>query len=139
MARRRHVLDGGGARRWAGAHVGSGRRPARREHAPSAARAGDARRRRATRTRLPGRQEHHAGLARWPELQATTDFFAAPAPEDSDDNDNEDEDDLDGRADHDWRAACLAVIDRTTGARLTGEWLDQAHPYVTVRMPDATR
>ncbi|MFI7466836.1 DUF6461 domain-containing protein [Nonomuraea sp. NPDC049646] len=86
---------------------------------------------------FPGRQEHHAGLAQWPELQAMTDFFAAPASEDSDED--EDEDDLDDRADYDWRAACLAVIDRTTGARLTGEWLEQPHPYVTVRMPDATR
>ncbi|MGN9786640.1 DUF6461 domain-containing protein [Nonomuraea sp. ZG12] len=86
---------------------------------------------------FPGRQEHHAGLARWPELQAMTDFFAGPLPEDLDED--EDEDDLDDRADYDWRAACLAVIDRTTGARLTGEWLEQPHPYVTVRMPDATR
>ncbi|MFI7424942.1 hypothetical protein [Nonomuraea sp. NPDC049684] len=41
----------------------------------------------------------------------------------------------------DWRgsAAMLAVIDRTTGARLTGEWLEQPHPYLTVRMPDAAR
>ncbi|MEU8402850.1 DUF6461 domain-containing protein [Nonomuraea sp. NPDC048892] len=87
--------------------------------------------------RFPGRQEHHAGLARWPELQVMEDFFAAPAPEDPDEE--EDEDDLDDRADYDWRAACLAVIDRSTGARLTGEWLEQPHPYVTVRMPDATR
>ncbi|MFD8532508.1 DUF6461 domain-containing protein [Streptosporangium canum] len=88
---------------------------------------------------FPGRQEHHAGLARWPELQAMTDFFAEPPPEDLDEDEDEDEDDLDARVDHDWRAACLAVIDRTTGARLTGEWLEQPHPYVTVRMPDATR
>ncbi|WP_031161692.1 DUF6461 domain-containing protein [Streptosporangium roseum] len=86
---------------------------------------------------FPGQQEDHAGLARWPELQAMTDFFAEPAPEDLDED--EDEDDLDGRADYDWRAAFLAVIDRTTGARLTGEWLKQPHPYVTVRMPDAIR
>jgi hypothetical protein len=88
---------------------------------------------------FPGRQEHHAGLTRWPELQAMTDFFAAPASEDPDEDEEADEDDLDDRADYDWRAACLAVIDRTTGARLTGEWLEQPHPYVTVRMPDATR
>ncbi|MEV4577113.1 DUF6461 domain-containing protein [Nonomuraea jabiensis] len=87
---------------------------------------------------FPGRREHHAGLARWPELQAMTDFFAAPASEDPDEEEEEDEDDLDDRADYDWRAACLALIDRTTGARLTGEWLEQPHPYVTVRMPDAT-
>ncbi|GAA3078805.1 DUF6461 domain-containing protein [Streptosporangium carneum] len=86
---------------------------------------------------FPGRPEHHAGLARWPELQAMTDFFAEPLPEDLDED--EDEDDLDGRADHDWKPACLAVIDHTTGARLTGEWLEQPHPYVTVHMPDATR
>ncbi|MFI7450630.1 hypothetical protein ACIBQX_24260 [Nonomuraea sp. NPDC049714] len=67
----------------------------------------------------------------------STDFFAGPVPEDLDED--EDEDDLDDRADYDWRAASLAVIDRTTGARLTGEWLEQPHPYVTVRMPDATR
>jgi hypothetical protein len=84
---------------------------------------------------FPGRQEHYADLVRWPELQAMTDFFATPGPEDLD----QDEDDLDDHADHDWRAACLAVIDRTTGARLTGEWLEQPHPYVTVRMPDPTR
>jgi hypothetical protein len=84
-----------------------------------------------------GRQEHHAGLARWPELQAMTDFFAAPASENPDEE--VDEDDLDDRTGYDWRAACLAVIGRTTGARLTGGWLEQPHPYVTVRMPDATR
>lgn len=82
---------------------------------------------------FPGLQEHHAGLGRWPELQAMTDFFAAPMPEDPD------EDDLGDRAGCDWRAACFAVIDRTTGARLTGEWLERPHPYVTVRVPDATR
>ncbi|MEO3873678.1 DUF6461 domain-containing protein [Nonomuraea sp. B12E4] len=86
---------------------------------------------------FPGRQEHHAGLAQWPELQAITDFFAAPASDDPDEE--EDEDDLDDRADYDWRATCLAVIDRTTGARLTREWLEQSHPYVTVRIPDVTR
>ncbi|NUW41994.1 hypothetical protein [Nonomuraea rhodomycinica] len=64
-----------------------------------------------------------------------TDFFAAPASEDLD----EDEDDLDDRADYGWRAACLAVIDHGTGARLTGEWLERPHPCMTVRMPDATR
>jgi len=36
-------------------------------------------------------------------------------------------------------AAMLAVIDQATGARLTGEWLEQPHPYTTVRMPDAAR
>ncbi|MGV9324095.1 DUF6461 domain-containing protein [Streptosporangium sandarakinum] len=86
---------------------------------------------------FPGSREDHAGLARWPELLAMTDFFAEPAPEDP--GEDEDEDDLDGRADHDWRTAFLAVIDHTTGARLTREWLEQPHPYVTVRMPDATR
>ncbi|MEU1388162.1 MULTISPECIES: hypothetical protein [unclassified Nonomuraea] len=29
----------------------------------------------------------------------------------------------------------LAVIDQTTGARLTSEWLEQPHPYTTVRSP----
>ncbi|MFI9592599.1 hypothetical protein [Nonomuraea sp. NPDC052265] len=29
---------------------------------------------------FPGRQENHAGLERWPELQAMTDFFTAPHP-----------------------------------------------------------
>jgi hypothetical protein len=33
----------------------------------------------------------------------------------------------------------LAVIDQTTGARLTSEWLEQAHSYISVRMPDAGR
>lgn len=83
---------------------------------------------------FPGQREDYFGLDRWPELQDMTDFFAAPAPEDED----EDEDDLNHRAGYDWRAACLAVIDRTTGARLTREWLEQPHPYVTVRMPDAS-
>ncbi|MGW2162039.1 hypothetical protein [Nonomuraea sp. NPDC001699] len=64
-----------------------------------------------------------------------TDFFAGPVSEDRD----EDEDDLDDRSDHYWRAACLAVIDHTTGARLTSEWLKPPHPYVMVRMPDVTR
>ncbi|MEU4834026.1 DUF6461 domain-containing protein [Streptosporangium sp. NPDC023615] len=83
---------------------------------------------------FPGQREHHAHLARWPGLQAMTDFFAEPPPEDPD----EDENDLDGRAYYDWKAAFLAVIDHTTGVWLTGEWLEQPHPYVTVRMPDAT-
>jgi hypothetical protein len=42
----------------------------------------------------------HADLARWPELQAMTDFFAEPAPEDLDED--EDDDDLDSRADYDY-------------------------------------
>ncbi|WP_240196874.1 DUF6461 domain-containing protein [Nonomuraea lactucae] len=72
----------------------------------------------------PGRPEHHAGIGQWPELQAMTDFFV--------DFEERDED-------YDWRAAMLAVIDQTTGARLTSEWLEQLHPYITVRMPDAAR
>jgi len=40
---------------------------------------------------------------------------------------------------YDWRAAMLAVIDQTTGARLTSEWLEQPHPYIAVRVPDAAR
>ncbi|MET8007671.1 hypothetical protein [Nonomuraea glycinis] len=40
---------------------------------------------------------------------------------------------------YDWRAAWLAVIDQTTGASLTSEWLEQAHPYITVRLQDAAR
>nr|WP_260407838.1 DUF6461 domain-containing protein [Planomonospora venezuelensis] len=86
---------------------------------------------------FPGQKEHHAHLARWPELQAMTDFFADPPPEDLDED--EDDDDLGDRADYDWQAAFLAVIDRTTGARLTGEWLERPHPCVTVRVPDVTR
>lgn len=42
-------------------------------------------------------------------------------------------------ADYDWQTAMLAVIDQTTGARLTSEWLEQPHPYITVRMPEAAR
>ncbi|RBQ17218.1 hypothetical protein DP939_25055 [Spongiactinospora rosea] len=70
----------------------------------------------------PGRPEDHAGIDQWPELQAMTDFFV----------------DFEERDQHyDWQAAMLAVIDQTTGARLTGEWLKRPHPYITVRMPDA--
>ncbi|WP_157519309.1 hypothetical protein [Herbidospora mongoliensis] len=57
---------------------------------------------------------------RWPELSAMTDFFV----------DFEERDD-----DYDWRAAWLALIDRTTGASLPREWLNQAQPYVAVRLP----
>ncbi|RBQ16905.1 hypothetical protein DP939_27975 [Spongiactinospora rosea] len=62
------------------------------------------------------------GIGQWPELQAMTDFFV----------------DFEERGQYyDWQAAMLAVIDQTTGARLTSEWLAQPHPYTTVRMPDA--
>ncbi|WP_125634673.1 DUF6461 domain-containing protein [Nonomuraea sp. WAC 01424] len=72
----------------------------------------------------PGRPEDHPGIGQWPELRAMTDFFV----------------DFEERGeDYDWQAAMLAVIDQTTGARLTSEWLEQPHPYVTVRMPDALR
>ncbi|MET9245510.1 DUF6461 domain-containing protein [Nonomuraea sp. NPDC003709] len=73
---------------------------------------------------FPGRPEDYPGIGQWPELQAMTDFFV--------EFDERDED-------YDWSAAWLAVIDQTTGARLTSEWLEQAHPYVTVHMPDAAR
>lgn len=73
---------------------------------------------------FPGRPEDYPGISQWPELQAMTDFFV----------------EFEERGDdYDWQAAWLAVIDQTTGARLTCEWFDQAHPYVTVRMSDATR
>ncbi|RBQ15798.1 hypothetical protein DP939_32795 [Spongiactinospora rosea] len=71
---------------------------------------------------FPCRPEDHAGIGQWPELQAMTDFFV----------------DFEERDQHyDWQAAMLAVIDQTTGARLTSQWLAQPHPYITVRMPDA--
>ncbi|MEU6799265.1 hypothetical protein ABZ907_46905 [Nonomuraea wenchangensis] len=41
--------------------------------------------------------------------------------------------------DYDWQAAMLPVIGQTTGARLTSEWLEQPHPYMTVPMPDGAR
>ncbi|MEV0597274.1 DUF6461 domain-containing protein [Nonomuraea cavernae] len=72
----------------------------------------------------PGRPEDHANIDQWPELQAMTDFFINFEERDED---------------YDWKAAMLAVIDHTTGARLTSEWLQQPHPYITVRMPDAAR
>jgi hypothetical protein len=72
---------------------------------------------------FPGHPDDYPGISRWPELAAMTDFFI----------EFEDRGD-----DYDWQAAWLAVIDQTTGARLTSEWLDQPHPYATVRMPDAT-
>ncbi|GAA2417380.1 DUF6461 domain-containing protein [Nonomuraea africana] len=72
----------------------------------------------------PGRPEDHAGIGQWPQLQAMTDFFVEFEERDED---------------YDWQAAMLAVIDQTTGARLTSEWLEQPHPYITVRMPDAAR
>ncbi|GIH26335.1 hypothetical protein Aph01nite_46450 [Acrocarpospora phusangensis] len=73
---------------------------------------------------FPGHPDDHPGISRWPELAAMTDFFM----EDDDRGD-----------DYDWKAAWLAVIDQTTGARLTSGWFDEPHPYATVRMPDATR
>ncbi len=85
---------------------------------------------------FPGRQEDHAGLPRWPELRAMTDFFVELPLVDLDED--EDDDDLNDRVDYDWQVAFLAVIDHTTGARLTGEWLERPHPYVTVSMSDAT-
>ncbi|MGI5487974.1 DUF6461 domain-containing protein [Microtetraspora malaysiensis] len=82
---------------------------------------------------FPGSPDHHPGLAQWPELAAMTDFFTEFKEEDEDD---EDDDDYDG---YDWMAAWLTVIDQTTGARLTTEWFQTEHPYVTVCMPDAAR
>ncbi|MGP4102071.1 DUF6461 domain-containing protein [Nonomuraea sp. KM90] len=73
---------------------------------------------------FPGTSEDYPGIGQWPELQAMTDFFVEFEERDED---------------YDWIAAWLAVIEQTTGARLTSEWLEQAHPYITVRMPDAAR
>ncbi|PZG18396.1 hypothetical protein [Nonomuraea aridisoli] len=73
---------------------------------------------------FPGSPEDHPGIGRWPELQAMTDFFVEFEERDEG---------------YDWRGAWLAVIDQTTGARLNGEWLEQAHPYITVRVSDAVR
>ncbi|NRQ36385.1 hypothetical protein HII36_31795 [Nonomuraea sp. NN258] len=84
---------------------------------------------------FPARQEAHPGLARWPELRATTDFFH------SSDEPDEDDDEDDGshwRDGYDWRAACLTVIEQTTGARLTLGWEQRPRPYVTFRLSDAT-
>ncbi|MEU7858709.1 DUF6461 domain-containing protein [Nonomuraea sp. NPDC049141] len=73
---------------------------------------------------FPGRPEDHPGIDRWPQLEAMQDFFV----------DFEERDD-----DYDWRAAWLALIDQTTGAKLTSAWFDQTHPYVMVHVPDAIR
>lgn len=32
-------------------------------------------------------------------------------------------------------AAAMTVVELVTGVRLTGEWLAEAHPYVTFRWP----
>ncbi|WP_147269115.1 hypothetical protein [Sphaerisporangium album] len=64
---------------------------------------------------FPGRPEDYSGIGQWPELEPMTDSFA----------------EFEKRGDgYDWRAAWFAVIDQATGARLTSEWLEQAHPYV---------
>lgn len=73
---------------------------------------------------FPGSPEHYPGISQWPELEAMTDFFI----------------EFEERGDYyDWQAAGLALIEQTTGARLSTEWLDRAHPCVTVNMTDATR
>lgn len=73
---------------------------------------------------FPGRPQHYPGIGQWPELERMTDFFV----------------EFEERGDeYDWRAGWLAVIEQTTGARLSVEWLDQAHPCVTVNTTDATR
>ncbi|GLX10839.1 DUF6461 domain-containing protein [Microbispora sp. NBRC 16548] len=53
-----------------------------------------------------------------PELRAMTELLS------------EDEDD--------WQAAAMTVVELVTGVRLTGEWLTEAHPYVTFRWPVAS-
>jgi hypothetical protein len=73
---------------------------------------------------FPGSPEDYPAIGHWPELEAMTDFFV----------EFEERDD-----DYDWQAAWLALIEQTTGARLSAEWLDQAHPCVTVNVTDATR
>ncbi|WP_084957040.1 DUF6461 domain-containing protein [Thermoactinospora rubra] len=73
---------------------------------------------------FPGSPEHYPGISRWPELEAMEDFFV----------------EFEERGDdYDWRAAWLALVDQTTGAKLTSQWLDQEHPCVTVNTADATR
>lgn len=66
--------------------------------------------------RSPGRPENHPNLAWWPELAAMTDFFADF--EERDDGGN-------------WRADFFTAIELATGARLSREWLDAEHPYLT--------
>ncbi|MGN9787996.1 DUF6461 domain-containing protein [Nonomuraea sp. ZG12] len=64
----------------------------------------------------PERWGHESNLARWPELMAMAPHFRWKR----------------GKS---WRAAALATIELTTGARLSLEWLDQERPYLTCQDP----
>ncbi|MEV6867676.1 DUF6461 domain-containing protein [Streptosporangium subroseum] len=64
----------------------------------------------------PERWTHEPNLARWPELMAMAPHFR-------------------WRKGKSWRAAALATIELTTGARLSLEWLDRERPYLTSQDP----
>ncbi|MEV7801384.1 DUF6461 domain-containing protein [Microbispora sp. NPDC088329] len=64
----------------------------------------------------PERWVHEPNLARWPELMDMAPNFR-------------------WRRGKSWRAAALATIELTTGARLSLEWLDQERPYLTCQDP----
>ncbi|MEV5895792.1 DUF6461 domain-containing protein [Nonomuraea fuscirosea] len=59
---------------------------------------------------------HEVNLARWPELTAMAPHFR-------------------WRRGKSWRAAALATVELTTGARLSLEWLEQERPYLTGQEP----
>ncbi|MGW0807555.1 hypothetical protein [Nonomuraea sp. NPDC002799] len=60
----------------------------------------------------PERWVHEPNLAHWPELTAMAPHFR-------------------WRRGKSWRAAALATVELTTGARLSPEWLGQERPYLT--------
>ncbi|MGW4641777.1 DUF6461 domain-containing protein [Sphaerisporangium sp. NPDC004334] len=66
----------------------------------------------------PERWVHEPNLSRWPELMAMAPHFR-------------------WRRGKSWRAAALATIELTTGARLSLEWLEQERPYLTCHDPVA--
>ncbi|WP_433248731.1 DUF6461 domain-containing protein [Streptosporangium sp. CA-135522] len=61
---------------------------------------------------------HEPNLARWPELAIMAPHFKWK----------------NGKS---WRATALATVELTTGARLSLEWLEQEHPYLTSQGPMA--
>jgi hypothetical protein len=61
---------------------------------------------------------HEPNLARWPELATMAPHFK-------------------WRNGKSWRAAALATVELTTGARLSLEWLDQERPYLTCQASEA--
>ncbi|MED7928166.1 DUF6461 domain-containing protein [Nonomuraea sp. LP-02] len=59
---------------------------------------------------------HRANLARWPELTVMAPHFR-------------------WRRGKSWKAAALATVELTTGARLSFEWLEQERPYLACLDP----